>query len=66
VNAHKRKQFIITRRRRATRVIDTRDMCERCAARRATCVSGTRDARKRRVTTRVNRTRGTHERQATT
>jgi hypothetical protein len=36
MSVRKRKQFIITRKRRATRVIDTRDTCERCAERRAT------------------------------
>jgi hypothetical protein len=66
VSVHKRKQLIIMSRRRATRVIDTRDTCERCAARRATCASGTRDARKRRVTMRANRTHDTRERRATT
>jgi hypothetical protein len=59
---YKQEQFIITSRRRATRVINTQDTCERCAARRATCASGTRDACKQRVTTRANRTRDTRER----
>jgi hypothetical protein len=63
---YKQGQFIIMSRRRAIRVIDSRDTCERYAARRATCVSGTRDARKRRVTTCANRTRDTRERRATT
>jgi hypothetical protein len=66
VSVRKQKQFIITSRRHATRVVDTRDTCERCTARRATCVSGTRDASKRRATTRANRTRDTRERRATT
>jgi hypothetical protein len=59
---YKQEQFIITSRRRATRVIDTQDTCERCATRRATWVSGTRDARKRRVIMRANSTRDTRER----
>jgi hypothetical protein len=59
---YKQEQFIITRRRRATSVIDTQDTCERCVARRATCVSGTRDVCKQRVTTCANRTRDTRER----
>ena len=39
---YKRKQFIITSRRRATRVIDTRDTCERRERAHAQGVDGSR------------------------
>ena len=44
MSAYKLKQFIVTRRRRATHVIDKRDTREQCAARRATCINGTHHA----------------------
>jgi hypothetical protein len=66
MSAYKLKQFIITRRRRATHVIDKRDTREQCAARRATCINGTHDARKRSLTTCANSTHDTRERRATT
>jgi hypothetical protein len=66
VSVRKRKQFIITSRRRATRIIDTRDTCERRAARQATRANDTRDARTRRVTTCVTHTRDKRETTCTT
>jgi hypothetical protein len=66
VSIRKRKQFIITSRRRATHVIDTRYTCERRAARQATRAKDTRDARTRHVTTRANGTRDTRETTRTT